>query len=450
MSKLPETESIRFFYNGLRLNGAKTLVKCFYSIDNTDRERTPAITIYARSGYHLPHDLFSVENDTDFMTDYFDDDRAILKPEHPLYKFARAVALRDAVKRLEKTIPRKDELAAAGGRWADNYAREAQECRERLVCYQAELAALPAGHPTGADVQAARDFILEKRAAERAAREAQEKAEAAERQRQFDVAREAGSRFIQETAELYPVQAGGVNVRICWSEYPAFYGWEDDELMLSLRAAEIILKRFDERVAEDQEHGYYKTKFRIEWTEPDTGEAGSYEGRYDLGDNDGGLIAHIESFASSYNTYGRSTAEEDREQRKELRSFAEWLRSECYGTGAAEDSAEVVTEQEPKQAAQDIPGDSDGVVKVELAGWVIDALEQKRKEEERKKEKELAWIEVETSMLTDAELEKAIFMVDPKTDEGKAIGAYFLDKLKERDMDRALEVFKRWINGGAA
>lgn len=445
MSKLPQTESIRFFYNGIRHNGAKKLIKCYYFVGEN------SLTIRAVSGLDgLPADIFTVENHTDFQSDYFDEDSAVIKCEHPLYKFARAAALKKEIRNLTERAEHKEGMAAAGGRWADNYAREAQECRERLARYQVELATLPAGHPTDADVWAARDFILEKRAAERAAREAQEKAEAAERQRQFDEAREAGSRFIRETAELYPVQVGGVNVRICWSEYPAFYGWEDDELMLSLRAAEIILKRFDERVAEDQEHGYYKTKFRIEWTEPDTGEAGSYEGRYDLGDNDGGLIAHVECFANSYSTYGRSTAEEDREQRKELRSFAEWLRSECYGTGTAEDSAEVVTEQEPKQAVRDIPGDSDGVVKVELASWVVDALEQKRKEEERKREKELAWIEVETSMLTDAELEKAIFMVDPKTDEGKAIGAYFLDKLKERDMDRALEVFKRWINGGAA
>ena len=47
---------------------------------------------------------------------------------------------------------------------------------------------------------------------------------------------------------------------------------------------------------------YYKTSFTITGKD-ESGEDFSYTGRYDLGDNDGGLIEHIRSFAEYYRTH---------------------------------------------------------------------------------------------------------------------------------------------------
>lgn len=87
--------SIKFFYNGLRLNGSRTLCRVGYSLD-LDAQ---TVTIYARSGETLPHELFTVENDTDLYTDYFDNDRATLTQAHPLYKFAAYAAARADLRR---------------------------------------------------------------------------------------------------------------------------------------------------------------------------------------------------------------------------------------------------------------------------------------------------------------------------------------------------------------
>ena len=117
-------------------------------------------------------------------------------------------------------------------------------------------------------------------------------------------------------------------VTINWSEHPAFYSWEDNELKLSVAAAEIILTHFDKEVHEDQERGYCKTSFTIEYVNED-GETDSYEGRYDLGDNDGGMIAHIRFFGNSYMTKGRygngQPSDEDKAIGEEILRFADML-----------------------------------------------------------------------------------------------------------------------------
>ena len=119
-----KTTSIKFYYNGLRLNGSRALVKCSYSIDNSRRTASPCVTICADRGGSLPRDLFPVENDTDIMTDYFDNDRATITADHPLYPFARAAAVKYEINLL-KISQRYAEKRAAGGYMADYYAKEA-------------------------------------------------------------------------------------------------------------------------------------------------------------------------------------------------------------------------------------------------------------------------------------------------------------------------------------
>ena len=80
-----KTDTMRILAHGIRVNGAKSLVKCWYSIDGVN------VLIYAR-GYSdkLPRDILPVQTDTDITTDYFAEDSAELTAEHPLYPFFRA------------------------------------------------------------------------------------------------------------------------------------------------------------------------------------------------------------------------------------------------------------------------------------------------------------------------------------------------------------------------
>ena len=81
-------------------------------------------------------------------------------------------------------------------------------------------------------------------------------------------------------------------VTILWSEHSRFH---DGETM-SFSEANALIESIDRAtVAED---GYYKTKFRIDFVMD--GQPDNYIGRQDLGDGDGTLIDHIESYHAYY------------------------------------------------------------------------------------------------------------------------------------------------------
>lgn len=276
-----KTESIRFYYNGLRVNGERKLTRCCYTMDNRC-DGAECVTIYAKGYDDLPRDIFPVENDSDSYTDYFENDRATLFPDHPLYKFARYAAMKANTRGNAESIERVSKEIAGMGRepWAGYIdARKANVAR-----WQRELADFNAaedpGQPTAADVEACHALRL---AEENARREKEHEEELQRREKALNE-QNNGRRFIEQTAAEHPIEEGQPVVRIHWSEHPAFYGWKDDELVLSVAAAEIILKTFDEQKRAEN-GGYYKTSFSIE----EYGEVVYGGGRYDLGDGDGGL-----------------------------------------------------------------------------------------------------------------------------------------------------------------
>jgi hypothetical protein len=79
--------SLKFFYNGIK-GTDKKLQKVFYSNGPFKNLPTGTITIYAREYCRFTkeiRDIFTVKNDTDIMTDYFENDRIRVFPCHPLY-----------------------------------------------------------------------------------------------------------------------------------------------------------------------------------------------------------------------------------------------------------------------------------------------------------------------------------------------------------------------------
>ena len=82
-----------FYWNGIKDAKGEKLQPCFYS--NSSDEPAGSITIYARNYARfseLVRDCFAVKNDTDLMTDYFDNDRIRVIPSHPLYAAVKAAA----------------------------------------------------------------------------------------------------------------------------------------------------------------------------------------------------------------------------------------------------------------------------------------------------------------------------------------------------------------------
>ena len=312
------TNSIKFFWNGIRVNGEKSLIKVSYSLDN-HRDHAECVTIYADGyGSRLPRDVFEVHNDTDLYTDYFDNDSAVLTPAHPLYKYARYAAVKAELRYLPKHIKRLEEERSyfPEGRKVEIEAKKA-----RLAAYQAMK---DPGHPTAEDLA---EIARTRQEAENARIAAEHEAELKRREERQRKQNE-GRHFIEKVAQEHPIREGEPVVTINWSEHPAFYSWEDGELKLSVAAAEIILTHFDKEVHADGDRGYDKTSFTIEFVNED-GEQDTYEGRYDLGDNDGGMIEHIRAwgrFLLEKGSYGNGKpTEDDIETGRAIIRFADFL-----------------------------------------------------------------------------------------------------------------------------
>lgn len=370
--KEPE-HGVKFYWNGIKVDGGR-LIPCYFWLDEN------RVMISAKNYKHLPREYFPVENDSDSYTDYFDSDHATLTPEHPLYKFARYVALK----------------GLANGR---SYRTMSEEQAKEWAGMK------DPGQPTAADIQAVEDMKL---AAENA-RKAKEHAEELERREQALKARAEGQHYIESVMEQHPIEDGAPVVTIRWSEHPAFYHWHDGELKMSIAAADIIMKRYDEETPKDG--GYFKTSFLIHWKDEVTAEENEYEGRYDLGDHDGGLIEHI-------------------------RAFGRYQKEQFGNDNAikAADYFERFTE-------------GGRIEQIDLAPGVLDFLAIRRKRQEEEAKEKMDEIRAMVQMLTDEQLIACIFKVDPK-DAGKLdIARFFMQELYRRDEGKAIQVWTKWMTG---
>lgn len=280
----PEPQDhIKIYYNGLKIDGGK-LIKCGYSINTPD-----TVCIYARNYDDLPRDLFDVKNDSDIYTDYFENDRALVESDHPLYKYIHYAALKEAAKSSQRYIEKylKPQLAAPERfSGSHNFYRGEMERHEKnIALYQA---AHDPGQPTAADLEA---IDRQRQEAENERRAAEHRKELI--RREIYLQQRSRHHFITETAEKYPLLPGAPVVVVNWSEHPGFI-WADDELKLSVKAAEKVFSALDEEEHDrrGERGGYFKTSFTIKWAD-ESGEECNYSGRYDIGDGDGGLIKHI-------------------------------------------------------------------------------------------------------------------------------------------------------------
>ena len=331
----PEVTDIRFYWNGLRLNGSRELVKCSYSLDNhTDYDK--CVTISAKDyGKRLPSEIFSVVNNTDTYSDYHDTDHTTLTPEHPLYRFVRSAAEQAAVRLLQSEVDRlADNIAREPDFYArdDFYKKDLEEKRARL----SELKSHPKpGQPKPSDLTQARTWINDRQAALLAEQEARRREHIELVQRQ----RSEGRQFVESIARSYPVTDGAPVVTISFSENPAFYDFEDG-ITLSVRAADLILRHYDEAKHEEGS-GYDKTDIAISYTDP-SGQKHQSEWRYDLGDDNGGLIGYLSDAETYYREHGQfddgKPDADDIRQADEISALITVLQSQLEQTAHVKDS----------------------------------------------------------------------------------------------------------------
>lgn len=104
---------LKFFWNGIKDsdNGGK-LQGCHYSDSQLINHPAGTLTIYGKryrafsAGVHA---AFSVQNDTDTRTDYFENDRIRVLPTHPMYQ--TVLAALNAQKAHDEAIRNRKEAA---------------------------------------------------------------------------------------------------------------------------------------------------------------------------------------------------------------------------------------------------------------------------------------------------------------------------------------------------
>lgn len=240
--------------------------------------------------------------------------------------------------------------------------------------------------------------------------------EQAEVQRQTD----EGRKFILDTAEKHPIRNGDPVLTIRWSEHPAFYSWEDDELKLSIAAAEIILKTLDDERNASGELGYDKTAFAIEYSE--NGEQRTYKGRYDLGDGDGGLIQHIKKFGEYQASHPNKAY--SKEDGQSITDFADYLARFT----------------------------ADGIISsVTFAPWLEGYAKRRTEaiqEKHRQAEQDFEDLKTAVEILTDEQVIDRVFSVPFMDAKKRDVGRFFLQELMRRDTCKAFKVFSVWKSGG--
>lgn len=96
-------KGIKFFYNGMKVDVGK-LIKGGWSyqaehIDFGGRVYPECVRFYLRSYRGLPSEarvfFDDIQNDTDSQSDYFETDRVVIMPEHPLFEAAKAAVQAD-------------------------------------------------------------------------------------------------------------------------------------------------------------------------------------------------------------------------------------------------------------------------------------------------------------------------------------------------------------------
>lgn len=73
--------TVKLLANGIKNNG--DYIRCFYT------EKNGSILITARDYKNLPKELGTVTNDSDMITDYFENDRVLITSTNKYYKAAK-------------------------------------------------------------------------------------------------------------------------------------------------------------------------------------------------------------------------------------------------------------------------------------------------------------------------------------------------------------------------
>lgn len=306
---------VRFVWNGIKVDGE--LIKTIYWKNNDGSYCISTDRV-------LPRFLFmNVRNETDIMTDYFDDDSAIIDDENPLYRYVEYAYLKKEQHETKRAIA--DFESRNERRWHRDltkditytgYKKELSDCTRKL-------SGMKDPGKVSEDDLAAIDSMKDAAKAEKQRIREQEREEL---RKKVEYECKYGEILVSDTQELYPVQAGKPVILVDWSE--SNYLTTAEGNLFSVAGINSLLTTLDN--IRGPHNGYDKTGFKIYMNATDFYDEAEpvYEGRYDIGDGDHGITNHILSYANFYREkgfYGTGATAESIEKAEQIEKLARSL-----------------------------------------------------------------------------------------------------------------------------
>lgn len=103
---------LKITVNGIKSDSGK--VRCFFT------ESDKGVWVYARDFGELPKELGKIQNDTEIVEDYFENDRCLVDPESSFYKDCLRAAKMQKINNLENLI-KQDEKNLKNPAYSNNF-----------------------------------------------------------------------------------------------------------------------------------------------------------------------------------------------------------------------------------------------------------------------------------------------------------------------------------------
>ena len=387
------TKSLLIMPKGLVVDG-RELIPVQYSIEMVPPETKPYITAMCCSPEdHFPKDLFP-HNITPLSGSlHFRGERVSISPEHPLYHFFRWSALYvkyHMVMIIWWWLGEQAEKEPLNDFW--------EERRQALWPVLKHVFRLPSGNqPTAEDLEATRKWNSTFSSFDGNFYSFPDQLDIrAHRQR----LKQDGVLVIKRLSDQFPIQPDDPYVVIEDSEHPAFSSWHYGELMLSVSAADAVLRHYDAIAFEDG--NFCVTNLAIHYKE--NGSPKVQRTHFYLGNQNGCLTEY-------------------------LRAYGEWFTKENN-----KDPENVVAGTELVSLSKILSAYmTPAIIKVKYAPWLqaVLSLTDTRDSGDLSDD------------ISDEEIRDCVLSL-PHDDESALVADALIEILAERDSQKALELYKEW------
>ena len=285
-------DTIKFFWNGMRINKDPLISLNYYLPDGTNHvaackplPQNP-ITINKYDWKpQFPMDLFDRFGDVCAVADTVE-----IEPENPLYPYVMQAYMKDQIHQIKRYMKHP-------------VTNDLEMKQKQVETLEKAMKSMGITQPTKSIIAKTIEYMKGLREAYKAKKEAIEQAEREEYYRKNKMVMDFGKAQFKELTELYPIQKGKPWMELDWSESPAIEGGEK----MSLIAGDKFFTRMDKNFREvyGEKNGYDKTGFKVHFVDAEGNDVGIFDERFDIGCERRSLLEYMYDILDYYHEKGK-------------------------------------------------------------------------------------------------------------------------------------------------